>query len=499
MSNEKEQKPTVLEANLAFDASPAMFESIMDEGPIKYGLDDDGIDMITTPEGDEVVDPRSIMDVNVNAPVQSGARFNSDVDPISQEEGDRYMAQFQDYIENLHKLEINDDDIDVAGATIQMLNNTQQDIAGYIRQQIADATARLSQQNVNPAQPDGVAADMTGDDRIPADGQGDDLGGDMGGGIGGTEPGAEAAPDLGDAGLNELDTTTHLTPEEDTGDAGLGDIDMGLGDMENMGGEPAPEAGADDGLGIESEPAAPAGEEAPAEPEATSEEQSAEGDDYDPFSDLDLGDVGGEEEAPAGEEAPAEEEAPSGEEEPAPAIEDVGSDTGEVEPSDSGDEDEEKKSEPLTESVNLQKFRTCLESVMKNYDMLCKRREAKAKCEAIVNAANKKMIAESVQQNKIKAQCEAIVGAYRQATGKNKLRAKLESIVGKYRQQKMLAESVADKDDALRQKCNAILESENRFNKMKAQCESIVNDFRRAEQTANTARAIIDSYKQSLV
>lgn len=501
MSNEKEQKPTVLESNLAFDASPAMFESIMAEGPIKYGLDDDGIDMITTPEGDEVVDPRSIMDVNVNAPVQSGARFNSDVDPISQEEGDRYMEQFQDYIENIHKLEINDDDIDVAGATIQMLNNSQQDIAGYIRQQIADATARLSQQNVNAAQPDGVAADMTGEDRIPADGQGDELGGDMGGDLGGMEPGAEAAPDLGDEGLSELDTTTHLTPEEDTGDAGLGDIDMGLGDMENMAAEPAPEAapeaGADEGIALESEPAGTAGEEAPAEPEATSEEPSAEGDDYDPFSDLDLGDVGGEEEAPTGEEAPA------GEEEPAPAIEDVGSDedagTGEVEPSDAGDEDEEKKSEPLTESVNLQKFRTCLESVMNKYDMLCKRREAKAKCEAIVNAANKKMIDESVQQNKIKAQCESIVGAYRQATGKNKLRAKLESIVDKYRQQKMLAESVADKNTALGQKCNAILDNANSFEKMKAQCESIVSDFRRAEQTANTARSIIDSYKQSLV
>lgn len=505
MSNEKEQKPTVLEANLAFDASPAMFESIMAEGPIKYGLDDDGIDMITTPEGDEVVDPRSIMDVNVDAPVQSGARFNSDVDPISQEEGDRYMEQFQDYIENIHKLEINDDDIDVAGATIQMLNNTQQDIAGYIRQQIADATARLSQQNVNAAQPDGVAADMTGEDRIPADGQGDELAGDMGGELGGMEPGAEAAPDLGDEGLSELDTTTHLTPEEDTGDAGLGDIDMGLGDMENMGGEPAPEAGADDAIGLESEPAGIAGEEAPAEPEATSDEQSAEGDEYDPFSDLDLGDVGGEEKATSEDEAPAKEEAPAGEEESAPAIEDVGSDedadAGEVKPSDAGDEDEEegKKSEPLTESVHLQKFRLRLESVMNNYDMLCKRREAKAKCEAIVNAANKKMIAESVQQNKIKAQCESIVGAYRQATGKNKLRAKLESIVDKYRQQKMLAESVADKNTAMKQNGNAILDNANRFEKMKAQCESIVSDFRRAEQTANTARAIIDSYKQSLV
>lgn len=490
MSNEKEQKPTVLEANLAFDASPAMFESIMAEGPIKYGLDDDGIDMITTPEGDEVVDPRSIMDVNVNAPVQSGARFNSDVDPISQEEGDRYMEQFQDYIENIHKLEINDDDIDVAGATIQMLNNTQQDIAGYIRQQIADATARLSQQNVNPAQPDGVATDMTGEDRIPADSQGD-MGGDMGGDIGGMEPAAEGAPDLGDDGLTELDTTTHLTPEEDTGDTGLGDIDMGLGDMENMGNEPAPE-GVDDGisdLGLESEPAAP---EAPAEGDAASEEPPAEGEDYDPFSDLDLGD--------AGEEEPSE---PSGsEDEDVPPIEPVGSDDGEVEPSDdepSGEEgEEEKKSEPLTESVHLKKFRLRLESVMNSYDRLCKRREAQAKCEAIVNAANKKMLAESVNQKNIKAQCESIVSAYRQATGKNKLKAKLESIVGKYRQQKMLAESVADKDAMLRQKCNAILENANRFEKMKAQCESIVNDFRKAEYTANTAKAIIDSYKNSL-
>lgn len=508
MSNEKEQKPTVLEANLAFDASPAMFESIMAEGPIKYGLDDDGIDMITTPEGDEVVDPRSIMDVNVNAPVQSGARFNSDFDPISQEEGDRYMEQFQEYIENIHKLEINDDDIDVAGATIQMLNNTQQDIAGYIRQQIADASARLSQQNVNPAQPDGVAADMTGDDRIPADGRGDERGGDIGGGLGGMEPGAESAPDLGDEGLNEIDTTTHLTPEEDTGDAGLGDIDMGLGDIENMGGEPATEAGADDGIGVESKPA-PAGEEAPTEPESTSEEQSAEGDDYDPFSDLDLGDVGGEAETPAGEE------------ESAPAIENVesddGSDAGESASSDDGSEEDEKKSKQLTESVNLKKFRLCLESVMKSYNNLCKRREAKAKCEAIVNAANKKMIAESVQQNKIKAQCEAIVGAYRQAngknklrakleaivgdyrqaTGKNKLKAKLEAIVGKYRQQKMVAESVAYSAPAMNKK--PVMNIDARFEKMKAQCESIVSDFRRAEQTANTARAIIDSYKQSLV
>ena len=492
MSNEKEQKPTVLEANLAFDASPAMFESIMAEGPIKYGLDDDGIDMITTPEGDEVVDPRSIMDVNVNAPVQSGARFNSDVDPISQEEGDRYMEQFQDYIENIHKLEINDDDIDVAGATIQMLNNTQQDIAGYIRQQIADATARLSQQNVNPAQPDGVATDMTGEDRIPADSQGD-MGGDMGGDIGGMEPAAEGAPDLGDDGLTELDTTTHLTPEEDTGDTGLGDIDMGLGDMENMGNEPAPEGG-DDGisdLGLESEPAAP---EAPAEGDAASEEPPAEGEDYDPFSDLDLGD--------GGEEEPSEPSEPSGSDEDVPPIEPVGSDDGEVEPSDdepSGEEgEEEKKSEPLTESVHLKKFRLRLESVMNSYDRLCKRREAQAKCEAIVNAANKKMLAESVNQKNIKAQCESIVSAYRQATGKNKLKAKLESIVGKYRQQKMLAESVADKDAMLRQKCNAILENANRFEKMKAQCESIVNDFRKAEYTANTAKAIIDSYKNSL-
>lgn len=492
MSNEKEQKPTVLEANLAFDASPALFESIMAEGPIKYGLDDDGIDMITTPEGDEVVDPRSIMDVNVNAPVQSGARFNSEIDQISQEEGDQYMSQFQDYIENIHKLEITDDDIDVAGATIQMLNNTRQDVAGYIHQQIADATARLSKQNVNPAQPEGVATDMTGDDRIPSE----EVPGGMDAGMeGGMELGEEGAPDLGDGGLTEIDTTTHLTPEEDTGDAGLGDVDMGLGDMEDLGSEPAPEAGLDAGadMGLGEEPAAPA------EGEPAAEEGASDEGDYDPFSDLDLGEGAGEgesasEEEPASAEEPASEEGAS-EEEPAPVSEDEGSD----EPAGEADEgeEEEKKSEPLTESVYKQNFRARLESVINTYQELCKRRDAQAKCEAIVNAANKKMLAESVNQSSLKAKCESIVGAYRQATAKTRLKAKLESIVGKYRQQKMMAESVANSAPAMNQK--PVMNESARFARMKAQCESIVNDFRKAESTANTAKAIIDSYKQSLV
>lgn len=482
MSNEKEQKPTVLEANLAFDASPALFESIMAEGPIKYGLDDDGIDMITTPEGDEVVDPRSIMDVNVNAPVQSGARFNSEVDQISQEEGDQYMSQFQDYIENIHKLEITDDDIDVAGATIQMLNNTRQDVAGYIHQQIADATARLSKQNVNPAQPEGVAADMSGDDRIPSE---EVPGGVDAGMEGGMELGEEGAPDLGDGGLTEIDTTTHLTPEEDTGDTGLGDVDMGLGDMEDLGSEPAPEAGLDAGadVGLEGEPAAPA----EGEGEPASEEGAGDEGEYDPFADLDLGEGEGE-----GEGEPASEE-PASDEEPAPVSEDEGSDepAGEAEEG----EEEEKKSEPLTESVYKKKFRARLESVINTYQELCKRRDAQAKCEAIVNAANKKMLAESVNQSSLKAKCESIVGAYRQATAKTRLKAKLESIVGKYRQQKMIAESVANSAPAQK----PVMNDSARFARMKAQCESIVNDFRKAESTANTARAIIDSYKQSLV
>jgi hypothetical protein len=105
------------------------------------------------------------------------------------------------------------------------------------------------------------------------------------------------------------------------------------------------------------------------------------------------------------------------------------------------------------------------------------------------------MLAESVNQQNLKAQCESIVGAYREATSKNKLKAKLESIVGKYRQQKMLAESVAE--PSVNQ--TPIMNDNSRFEKMKAQCESIVSDFRRAESTANTAKAIIDSYKQSLV
>ena len=145
----------------------------------------------------------------------------------------------------------------------------------------------------------------------------------------------------------------------------------------------------------------------------------------------------------------------------------------------------------------MKNFRLRLESVINTYDQVCKRREAKAKCEAIVNEANKKMLAESVNQQKLKAQCESIVGAYREATSKNKLKAKLESIVGKYRQQKMLAESVAETEPAVNQK--PIMDDSARFEKMKAQCESIVNDFRKAESTANTAKAIIDSYKQSLV
>jgi len=507
MSNEKEQKPTVLEANFAFDASPALFESIMEEGPIKYGPDDDGLDMITTPEGDEVVDPRSIMDVNVDAPVQSGAVFNQDFDSISQEEGDRYMEQFQDYVENVHKKDVNIDElIDVGGTMIQGLNDTTQDVSGYLRQQINDAANRLSQQNVNPAQPDGVAADMTGEDRIPADGGegGLDAGADAG-------LGGEGAPDLGDEGLAEIDSTTHLTPEEDTGAEGLGDIDMGLGELDGLGGEPAPEAGAeagaDDGLGAE--PAAPVeggegadlggdvppeggeapaeGGEAPAEPE-TGSEPSEGGDDYDPFSDLDLGgDTGDGDEEPSGDDAPAP---VSGDEEP----------SGD-EPSGDGDEpkedDKDKDAAPLTESEDMKNFRIRLESVMGTYDALCKRREAKAKCEAIVNAANKKMISESVNQKKLKAQCEAIVGAYRKATGANQLKTKLEGIVGKYRKQKMLAESVAASATAVNQK--PIMDNNARFAKMKAQCESIVSDFRKAESTANTAKAIIDSYKQSLV
>ena len=61
----------------------------------------------------------------------------------------------------------------------------------------------------------------------------------------------------------------------------------------------------------------------------------------------------------------------------------------------------------------------------------------------------------------------------------------------------MVAESVAYSAPAMNKK--PVMDIDARFAKMKAQCESIVSDFRRAEQTANTARAIIDSYKQSLV
>jgi hypothetical protein len=475
MSNEKEHKPTVLEANLAFDASPALFESIMDEGPIKYGPDDDGIDMITTPEGDEVVDPRSIMDVNVDAPVQSGATFNQDINPISQEEGDNYMSQFQDYIENIHKQEITDDDIDVAGATIQMLNNTRQDVAGYIRQQIADASARLSKQNVNPAQPDGVASDMTGDDRISSEGNSV------------VDTGVEVAPDLGDEGLNEIDSTTHLTPENDS-DVGLDAIDMGLGDIDNVGSEPDAETEGDNGIEPTVEDDAE-GDENMADNETTSE--SSGDDNYDPFSDLDLG----EDDSESEQSEPSDETPSTGGEESESQEDESGDDETPAIVDDEPSTSEDKDDKPLTESVYMTRFRARLESVMQQYDQLCKRREAQAKCEAIVNAANKKMLAESVNKKNIKAQCESIVNAYRQATSKDKLKAKLESIVGKYRKQKMLAESM--KTTAVKQK--HLVDEKSRLEHMKSLCESIVNNFRKAESTATTAKAIIDSYKQCLV
>ena len=61
----------------------------------------------------------------------------------------------------------------------------------------------------------------------------------------------------------------------------------------------------------------------------------------------------------------------------------------------------------------------------------------------------------------------------------------------------IIPESVANSAPAVNQK--PVMNDSARFARMKAQCESIVNDFRKAEATANTAKAIIDSYKQSLV
>lgn len=484
MSNEKKQ--TVLEANMAFDASPALFESIMDEGPIKYGPDGDGIDMITTPDGDEVVDPRSIMDVNVESPVQSGATFNPEVEKISQEDGDNYMSQFQNYIETVHKQEITDDDIDVAGATIQMLNNTRQDVAGYIRQQIADATARLSKQNANPAQPGGVAADMRGEGRIPSGGVANKV-----------EDGLADAPDLGDNGLVEIDASTHLVPEKDDHEDVVAAPEQDFGEPGDLG-----KSANDD---VESEPtesttdaSADSVDGADADEQAAEEtagaDESSDDDDYDPFSDLDLGDVDDDAKSVGSVD---EEPSPVDEDEEKGDVADISEPESDEESEDS-EGNESKKSDALTESVHRKNFCARLESVLNSYDRLCKRREAQAKCEAIVAAANKKMLAESVAKKTVKAKCEAIVGAYRRKRGKSALKAKLESIVGKYRRNKMLAEAASSKEAMLRRKCNAIVESATRFDRMKAQCESIVNGYRKAASTADAARAIIDSYKHSL-
>jgi surface protein len=62
-------------------------------------------------------------------------------------------------------------------------------------------------------------------------------------------------------------------------------------------------------------------------------------------------------------------------------------------------DEDNKDVAPSRESEDMKNFRIRLESVMKTYDNLIKRREARAKCEAVVNATDKKMLAESANKD----------------------------------------------------------------------------------------------------
>ena len=525
MTNDN-KKPTVMELNYAFDSSPVMFESIMNEAPVQYGPQELEGDTVTTPEGDEVVDPRGIMDVNVSAPIQSGPVFNSDVEPISNEDGDKYMNEFEDYIQNLHKIEISDEDLDVAGATIQMLNNTRQDVTGFIRQQIADATARLNTQNSNPAMPDGVSSDMTGEGRLPSDTVDNNTGVSAGGELNGSV--AEPSADIGGM---EVKPTTHLTPEPDEQSpseqvSGLENVDLGLG-----GGEPNVEPSTGDaGAGESATEGVPSGEAEPStetniptdEGTAETESGSDDTDNYDPFKDL-TSDESTEPksaepkvEDTKSEETSGETEPPAKDEENAP---DKEKSEKKEEPPDNEDTDKEKKDTALTESVEAARksFSAKLESILDDYRKRKSIRNAKIQCESIVANANKKLAdsdhaimdnSANEKSTKIKAKCESIIKAYNDSTKEKDLTAKLESIIYNYKATK---EAEAKKPSAavkpineaaemsaLKAKCESIISRATRYDKLTAKCESIVNGYRATESNAEAAKKIIDKYNATL-
>lgn len=480
MSNEKKQ--TVLESIYAFDAAPIMFESIMNEGDVQYGVQDYQEDLITTPEGDEVVDPSSLMDVNVNAPVQSGPQFNNEVEPMTDEDKRFFVDEFAKQIMNLHKTEITDDDVEAVGVYLQMATGTRQNIPEFLQNEIDSAEQRLSGQNQNEVLTQGVSADMTGDGMISQDDIGDD-----------ENVGITDDIDLGDGGLKEIEpTTTFLTPNEDDGS------DMGAVGMEET---------PDFGLGEEN-----------AEPEALAEpvEGDTEGENSNPFADMEIDEnestEGGDAETlgdePEGEPGAEPEGEPEGEPEAEPVAESNEDD--EIADDILGDADEESSDDIFTESVNESKtsykdiYNAQMESIQATISKYNKYHKVKAQCESIVakaNAAmNRAVVLESMNQSnkvrEVKARCESIVNAYKKATQKeSSTKAKLEAIVNKYRETK-------NAEQTLKARCEAIVSDaitkEKAKNTLKAKCESIVNAYKAKSGTSSRVNDIIAKYKASV-
>lgn len=519
--SKQENKQTVLESIYAFDASTAVMESIMNEGEVQFGVqdNDDDDDLITTADGDEVFNPAHLMDMKISDPAESGPRFNNEVEPMTEDDKKFYVDRFAEEMMNLHKSVVSASDIEGIGAYIQMTSDTRHDVVGFLQDEIAQAEQRLTAQNTSEALPYGVSADMTGDGVEYTSEEGANIDAQMGaaGDMGDIDIGA------GEVGLNEIEPTAHLTPNADDG---MSDpIDIGV---DENGAEPASEES--DPFGFEDDDNS-----------------------VNPFDDLNMGDEEGDadgaepasedgnEEPENGDDAGTEPEEPSeegGEQDDSAETEAPTDDGDEDDAPDFGEPEDDDAVEPFTESAGST---ATFESVMAKINHLYKERCIKSKCDAIVEAANREIRTKAMMEagygpydaisdiwksainpsenfvdvppecendeddatliecgdemsaefecgnecdefgicegsinpearhSAIKAQCESIVAAYKKATARNTIKTQLESIVADYQ--------------------NKV----NREKSVKAQCESIIADYAAKTNGSTNIKAKVES------
>lgn len=517
--SKQENKQTVLESIYAFDASTAVMESIMNEGDVQFGVqdNDDDDDLITTADGDEVFNPAHLMDMNISDPAESGPRFNNEVEPMTEDDKKFYVDRFAEEMMNLHKSVVSASDIEGIGAYIQMTSDTRHDVVGFLQDEIAQAEQRLTAQNTSEALPSGVSADMTGDgvEYTSESEEGANIDVQMGttGDVGDIDIG------VGEGGLNEIEPTAHLTPN----------VDDGMSDSID--------------IGVDEDGAEPVSDES--DPFGFEDDDSS----VNPFDDLNLGDeesdANGVEASEEGNETASEEggEQDDGAEPEAPidnGDEDDAPDFGEPEDDDDDDDD---AVEPFTESAGST---ATFESVMAKINHLYKERCIKSKCDAIVEAANREIrtkammeagyvpgdainptdnftdvppecenneddatlmecgdemsaefeggnncddlglceggsdvpegtINPEARRSAIKAQCESIVAAYKKATARNTIKTQLESIVADY-------QNKVNKEKSVKAQCESIIADysakTNGSTNIKAKVESIIRKYR---------------------